>query len=284
VKIHSTALVSPDARIGAEVEIGPYCVIEPDTIIGEGCVLAGHVTVKRGTTLGSHNRVFESAILGGYPQHVHMPERPGRVVVGSGNTIRENVTIHRALSEQETTVVGDNNLIMVNAHIAHDCKVGSHAIITNNVMLGGHVLVEDRAYVSGGVAVHQFCRIGKLAMVGGQSRVVKDVPPYVTVDGQSSYVVGLNQIGLRRAGYTPEQIHQLKRAYRVLYRSTLLWNDVLAKLAADFPEDPAAHLHEFCAHTRRGIVPERRMPPGATIKLCRESEPEEEADIRAKAG
>lgn len=149
-------------------------------------------------------------------------------------------------------------------------------------MLGGHVIVEDRAYVSGGVAVHQFCRIGSLAMIGGQARVVKDVPPYVTVDGQSSYVVGLNQIGLRRAGYSPEHIRQLKKAYRVLYRSTLLWNDVLAKLAAEFPEGPAAQLHEFCAATRRGIIPERRMPPSATIKLC--SEPDEELDLRAKAG
>jgi UDP-N-acetylglucosamine acyltransferase len=282
VKIHPTAVVSPDAQIGPDVEIGPFCVIEAETFIGEACELQGHVTIKRGTTLGSHNRVFEAAVLGGFPQHVHMPERPGRVIIGSGNTIRESVTIHRALAEDQTTVVGDDNLIMVNVHIAHDCKVGSRAIITNNAMLGGHVMVEDRAYVSGGVAVHQFCRIGTLAMVGGQARVVKDVPPYVTVDGQSSYVVGLNQIGLRRAGYAPEQVRQLKKAYRVLYRSTLLWNDVLAKLATEFPEGPAVHLHEFCTQTRRGIVPERRMPPGATIKLCRE--PEEDADLRAMAG
>lgn len=282
MKIHPSAVISPDARIGAQVEIGPFCIIEPDVIIGEGCVLLGHVTIKRGTTLGSHNRVFEAAVLGGYPQHVHMPERPGRVVIGDGNTIRENVTIHRALGEEETTVVGDHNLIMAGAHVAHDCKVGSHVIVTNNVLLGGHVLVEDRAYISGGVAVHQFCRIGTLAMVGGQARVIKDVPPYMTVDGQSSYVVGLNQIGLRRAGYAPDQIRQLKKAYRVLYRSTLLWDEVLARLAAEFPEGPAARLHEFCSHTHRGIVPERRMPPGATIKLC--DEPSPEAEVRAKAG
>ncbi|NLE38953.1 MAG: acyl-ACP--UDP-N-acetylglucosamine O-acyltransferase [Pirellulaceae bacterium] len=282
MKIHPTAVVSPEARIGANVEIGPMCVVEPDTQIGDDCVLHGHVTIKRGTTLGQGNRVFESAVLGGFPQHVHMPERPGRVVIGDGNTIRENVTIHRALHEDVDTIVGNNNLFMVNTHVAHDCVVGSNVIVTNNAMLGGHVHVEDRAYVSGGVAVHQFCRIGTLAMVGGQSRVTKDVPPYVTVDGLSSYVVGLNQVGLRRAGYTPEQILQLKTAYRVLYRNTLLWEEILSQLKAEFPEGPAAHFHEFCSRTKRGIVPERRMPPGATIKL--RQEPEQGDLLRAKAG
>ncbi len=284
MNIHPTAVISPEARIGIHVDIGPFCIIEPDTLIGDGCILQGHVTIKRGATLGNENLVFESAVIGGYPQHVHMPERSGRVVIGNGNTIRENVTVHLALKEEETTVIGDHNLLMVNSHVAHDCRIGSHTIITNNTMLGGHVVVEDRAYISGGVAVHQFCRIGTLAMVGGQARVVKDIPPYVTVDGQSSYVVGLNQVGLRRAGYTSDQIRQLKEAYRVLYRSTLLWNDILAKLQADFAEGPAAHFHEFCGQTRRGIMPERRMPPGATIKLRREPEPEQEVDIRAKAG
>ncbi|MBN1590382.1 MAG: acyl-ACP--UDP-N-acetylglucosamine O-acyltransferase [Pirellulales bacterium] len=281
MKIHPTAMIGPEARIGMNVEIGPFCVIESDTQIGDDCVLQGHVTIKNGTSLGDGNLVHESAVLGGYPQHVHMPERPGRVVIGHGNTIRENVTVHRALGEEETTVVGSHNLIMANAHVAHDCTIGSHTIITNNAMIGGHVIVEDRAYVSGGVAVHQFCRIGTLAMVGGQSRVTKDVPPYVTVDGSSSYVVGLNQIGLRRAGYAPDQIRQLKEAYRILYRSAMLWNDILAKLQAEFPTGPAAHLHEFCAQTHRGIVPERRMPPSATIKLRRD--PEQEAAVRAKA-
>ena len=284
MNIHSTAVVSPEAQIGNNVEIGPFCVIEPDTSIGDGCVLQSHVVIKRGTTLGANNSIYESAVIGGYPQHVHMPESPGRVMIGDNNTIRENVTIHRPLSEEETTVIGNHNLFMVNTHVGHDCKLGSHLIITNNAMLGGHVIVEDRAYISGGVAVHQFCRIGSLAMVGGQARVVKDVPPFVTVDGQSSYVVGLNQIGLRRAGYPSDQIRTLKQAYRTLYRSTLLWNDMLAKLAAEFPEGPAAHLYEFCVHTHRGIVPERRMPPSATIKLCREPELEPEINIQAKAG
>ena len=164
----------------------------------------------------------------------------------------------------------------------HDCTLGNHVIVTNNALLGGHVTVEDRAYISGAVAVHQFCRVGTLAMVGGQAHIVKDVPPFVTVDGLSSFVVGLNQIGLRRAGYQVDQVRRLKEAYRVLYRSGLPWAEVLARLEAEFFNGPAAHFHEFCATTNRGIIPERRLPPGATIKLRRE--PEGDARFRFKAG
>lgn len=266
-KIHPTAVVSPLAAIGSDVQIGPFCVIEEETEIGDGCRLESRVVVKRGTVLGSDNWIFEGAVLGGLPQHVHIPERPGRVIIGSGNVIRENVTIHRALDEEEATLVGDNNLLMVNVHIAHDCRVGNNTIFANNVMLAGHVTVGDRAYVSGAVAVHQFCRIGSLAMVGGQAHINKDVPPYVTVDGLSSYVVGLNQIGLRRAGFSTEVIEELKRAYRVIYRSGLLWHDVLEHLRTQFASGPAALFYQFLATTTRGIVPERRTPTGATLKL-----------------
>jgi UDP-N-acetylglucosamine acyltransferase len=198
-KVHPTAVISPAAQICEDVEIGPFCVVEPDVTIESSCRLEGHTVIKTGTRLGPNNHVFECAVLGGLPQHVHIPERPGRVVIGAGNTIRENVTIHRALDEDEATVVGDNNLLMANAHVAHDCRVGNNTIFANNVMLAGHVTVGDRAYVSGAVAVHQFCRVGSLAMVGGQAHIIKDVPPFVTIDGLSSYVVGLNQIEIGRA-------------------------------------------------------------------------------------
>jgi len=278
-KIHPTAIVSPDAEICPDVEIGPFCVVEPDVTIEGGCRLASRVVVKSGTRMGPGNQVFEGAVLGGLPQHVHIPERPGKVVIGAGNTIRENVTIHRALEEDEATIVGDTNLLMVNVHLAHDCRVGNNTIFTNNAMLAGHVTVGDRAYVSGAVAVHQFCRIGSLAMVGGQSHIVKDVPPYVTVDGLSSYVVGLNQIGLRRAGYSAAEIRRLKDAYRVIYRSGLTWNEILARLRDEFAEGLAALYYQFLSTTTRGIVCERRLPPGATIKLRQESE--EESDWRS---
>ena len=282
VNIHPTAVISPEARISQNVTIGPLSVVEPDVTIQDGCVLESHVVIKRGTTLGEGNRVFDGAVLGGYPQHVHMPERPGRVVIGNGNVIRENVTIHRALAEDRATLLGNHNLLMAGAHVAHDCRLGDNVIVTNNAMLGGHVIVEDRAYVSGAVAVHQFCRIGTLAMVGGQAHVIENVPPFVTVDGLSSFVVGLNQVGLRRAGYTTDEISRLKEAYRVIYRGGLRWKEILVRLAAEFSSGPAARFHEFCSTTARGIISERRLPPGATLKLRRE--PEDESALRVKAG
>jgi len=282
VSIHPLAAVSPRANIGADVQIGPFCVVEPDVVIGTGCVLESHAVIRNGTTLGDNNHVFEGAVIGGLPQHVHMPENPGRLIIGSANTIRENTTIHRAMESDKVTVIGDGNLLMVNVHIAHDCQIGSNTIITNNTMLAGHVAVDDQAYLSGAVAVHQFCRIGTLAMVGGQARLGKDIPPYITVDGLSSMAVGLNQIGLRRAGYNRDAIAQLKAAYRVLYRSGLTWSETLKRLKQEFPDGPAVSLYEFCSKTRRGIVPERRLPPGATIKL--KQEPQGDQKLRAKAG
>lgn len=255
--IHPTAIVSRYATIGQGVSIGPYVVVEGDAVIGDGCRLEAHVVIKEGTILGPNNHICEGAILGGLPQHVHMPEHPGKVIIGAGNVIREHVTIHRALDENEATVVGDNNLLMVNAHVAHDCRLGNHCILANNVMLAGHVTVGDRAYLSGAVAVHQFCRIGTLAMVGGHARVGKDIPPYVTVDGFTTLVVGLNIIGLRRAGFSVQQIRQLKEAYRIIYRSQLPWHSILETLRTQFPDGPAALLYSFLATTTRGITPER---------------------------
>jgi UDP-N-acetylglucosamine acyltransferase len=282
VSIHPLAAVSPKARIGPGIRIGPFSIVEPDVTIGAACILEGQVVVKAGTTLGPDNHIFEGAVLGGFPQHVHIPDCPGQVVIGSGNTIRENVTVHRALEADRLTLIGDHNLLMVNSHVAHDCRLGNHTIITNNVMLAGHVTVEDRAYVSGAAAVHQFCRIGTLAMVGGQAHLTKDVPPYVTVDGLSSLVVGLNHIGLRRAGFDQQTIWQLKAAYRVIYRSGLAWAEILKRLKSDFADGPAAHFYRFLSTTSRGITPERRGPLGATIKLHRELETA--AELRAKAG
>ncbi len=271
MNIHPSAVVSPHARLAPDVQIGPFCVIEPDVAIGPGCVFEGHVVVRRATVLGARNHVFEGAVLGGLPQHIRAPARPGRLVIGSENVIREHVTIHRALSAGNTTVIGDRNFLMINVHVAHDCRIGDHAIVANNVMLAGHVSVEDRAYLSGAAGVHQFCRVGRLAMVGGQGHVKKDVPPFVTVDGLSSLVVGLNCVGLRRAGYPAEQIQDIKRAYRVLYRCGLKWAEALERLKSDFTTGPAAAFYPFLSSSTRGILPERR-PRRATIKLYQPAE------------
>jgi UDP-N-acetylglucosamine acyltransferase len=284
VSIHPSAIVSPSARIGSDVQIGPFSIVEANVAIGSGCILEGRVIVKQGTMLGADNHVFEGAILGGLPQHVHIPPQPGRVVIGAGNTIRENVTIHQALVPDHATVIGDHCLLMVNAHVAHDCHLGNHVIVTNNAMLAGHVHVDDRAYISGAVGVHQFCRIGTLAMVGGQAHLSQDVPPYVTIDGLSSLVVGLNKIGLRRAGYDQATLQELMTAYRLIYRSGLRWPEILEQLRTRFPTGPASVFYEFLSTTARGIISERRAPPGATIKLRDTVEAEVEPEVRVKFG
>lgn len=283
MKIHPQAIVSPQAQLGRNVSIGPFSIIEADVVLGDDCELASGVIIKQGTTLGPQNRVFEGAVIGGLPQHARMPEHVGRVKIGASNIIRENCTIHRALQEGATTIVGDNNLLMVGTHVAHDCRVGSSTVFANNALLGGHVCVEDRAFVSGAVGVHQFCRIGRLAMVGGHARVVQDVPPFVMVDGTSGYIVGLNLVGLRRNGLAPEDVVQLKKAYRVIYRSGLKWKEILEQLRAEFAEGPAAEFHRFLSQGTRGFVQERRMPPGATLKLRRVSE-DDDHQLRARAG
>jgi UDP-N-acetylglucosamine acyltransferase len=283
MQIHPLAFVAPTARIGEGVRIGPFSVVEDRATIGAGCVLESRVTVKSGTTLGQNNHLFEGAAVGGLPQHAHLPESVGDVIIGSDNTIRENVTIHRAMEPGHTTVVGDHCLLMCNAHVAHDCHLGDHVILTNNVMLAGHVTVGARAFLSGGAGVHQFCRVGTLAMVGGLAHISRDVPPFVTIDGQSSYVVGLNQIGLKRAGYDMRAIARLKEAYRIIYRSGLMWKEVLEELRQQFSDAPAAEFLPFLAATKRGIIPERRMPPGATIRIHAEEEQKDEIR-RAKVG
>ncbi len=265
--IHPTAIVDPESQVAASATVGPYCIVEGRTVIGEGCRLASHVVIKAGAKLGKDNEVYEGAILGGRPQHVHARERVGELSIGDGNVIRENATINCGLAEGDSTVIGDNNMIMVNAHIGHDCQVGDHSIITNNAMIAGHVTIEDRAYISGAVGIHQFCRVGQLAMVGGQAHVSQDVPPFVMVDGISSQVVGLNRVGLRRNGYAREDIAQLKAAYRVVYRSDLSFDAIIDTLRQEFPTGPAAAFHEFLQGTKRGYVRERRRPPQSSIRL-----------------
>ena len=283
MSIHPLALVAPSATIGEGVQIGPFCVVEEDVTIGPGCVLESRVAIKRGTVLGEKNHLFEGAVVGGIPQHVNVPQRLGRVIIGSGNTIRENVTIHKPMQSNHETVIGDHCLLMCNSHVAHDCRVGDHVILTNNAMLAGHVTVGSRAFLSGGAGVHQFCRVGTLAMVGGLAHISRDVPPFVTIDGQSGYVVGLNQVGLKRAGYDSRAIARLKDAYRVIYRSGLRWKEILAELQREFHDEAAAEFLPFLAATKRGITQERRVPPGATLRI--HAADEEEIGVRrAKAG
>jgi UDP-N-acetylglucosamine acyltransferase len=267
--IHPLALVDPAAEIGRDVTIGPFCIVEAGVVIGDGCSLAPRVVAKSRTTLGVNNEIGEGTVLGGKAQHVVECQPGGSLVIGNHNRIRENATIHRGHANDATSVVGDHNYLMVNAHVGHDCRIGNHTILVNNVMIGGHVQIHDRAYVSGGVAVHQFCRIGQFAMVGGMARVVQDVPPYVMVSGGGeTEIVGLNRVGLKRNGYSAADMLQLKEAYRVIYRQGLRWCEVLEVLQRDFSTGPAALFLEFLQAGKRGFVQERRISRKATLKIA----------------
>lgn len=275
--IHPSAVVSPKAEIADDIEVGPFCTIESGAVIGEGCRLEARVTVKEGTILGRNNLIGEGAVIGARAQHVHNGPVGGKLIVGDRNQVREYVTFHRAFKPEDTTVIGSDNMFMVGSHVAHDCKVGNHVILVNNALLGGHVEVGDRAFISGAVGIHQFCRVGAYAMVGAHTKVVKDIPPYVTVDGYPSAVIGLNKVGLRRAGFAPEAIQNLREAYRLIYRRGLRWTEVLEALKTQFTSGPAAEFALFFSKGKRGFTPERRTPRAATLRLHTDDEGGEES-------
>ncbi|MEX2168503.1 MAG: acyl-ACP--UDP-N-acetylglucosamine O-acyltransferase [Pirellulales bacterium] len=278
--IHPLAVISPAAKIAPDVQIGPFCVVEAGVAIAEGCRLAARVSVKADTVIGPNTEIGEGAVIGGMPQHLNRPAAPGGVLIGARNVIRENVTIHRAMERPHFTTIGNDCLLMVAAHVAHDCQIADNVILANNVMLGGHVRVDHRAYLGGGVAVHQFCRVGRLAMIGGMARIIQDVPPFVMIDGSSSLVVGMNRVGLKRAGFTPTEMQELKDAYRAVYRSGKLWCEILATLVQRFTSGVAADFEPFLRTTTRGITSERRTPPRATVRLMRD---DSDLDVEADA-
>lgn len=284
MSIHPLASVSPEADLGVGVTVAAFATIEGGVRLGDYCSVAGGAVIKAGTRLGCHNEICEHAVLGGRPQHVAQPADIGTLVIGDHNVFREGVTVHRALKLDSQTLVGSHNYLMAGSHLGHDACVGNSCILANNALLGGHVTVEDRAFVSGAVAVHQFCRIGRFAMVGGHARVVQDIPPFMLIDGQTGSVVGLNTVGLRRAGYSNDEIATLKAAYRVIYRRGLPWAEVLETLRAEFPSGLAAHLHTFLADGRRGFVQERRGPPSPAATLRLRVAEDDKRRLRAKAG
>lgn len=247
--------------------MGPFAVIQSDVVIGDGCHISSHVVIKSGTGLGCDNLVDVGAVLGGRPQHLAATDEVGQLRIGNGNQIREHVTVNVGLGVNDVTRIGNQNLIMVSAHVGHDCVIGDRNIIANNVMLGGHVVVEDQTYLSGAVGVHQFCRIGRFAMLGGLARVSRDVPPYVTVDGGTTCLVGLNSIGLRRAGMNRAQLRDLKLAYRIAFRGNDAFEVRLNRLRDQFPDGLVRYLWEFLATGQRGFLQDRRGPIPATINM-----------------
>lgn len=263
MEIHPTAVVSGRAELGAGVRVGAYAVIEEDVQLGEGCEVGAHAVVKRFTTLGARNRVSEHACLGGEPQDVKFKGEPSRLVIGDDNLIREYVTIHRASGEGQTTRVGSRNFLMVGVHVAHNCEVGDDNVFANGAALAGHVTVEDHAFLASNVGAHQFVRFGRYAMVGGKSKIVQDVLPFFTTDGNPARARGLNAIGLRRGGFSAGERAALKRAYQLLFRTRMPLERALAALE-ELDDPHAAHLAAFIRASRRGFTRAERDDEAAT--------------------
>jgi UDP-N-acetylglucosamine acyltransferase len=253
--IHPTAVVNDGARLGCGLSVGPYVVIESDTEIGDATEIRAHAVIKRFTLIGPANIIHEGAIVGGEPQVSGYTDCESSVRIGARNRIREGVTIHRGVQPGSATVVGSECFIMAYAHIAHNCRIGDRAIMSNNVALAGHVEVEEQAFLSGGVVVHQFCRVGRLAMVGGNAKIVQDCLPFVITDGVPGRARGLNVVGLRRAGFTTEHISRLKQAYRILLRSGLGLEKALARLA-ELHDPRVEHMIAFVHNSQRGFCHE----------------------------
>ncbi|HEX8491819.1 MAG TPA: acyl-ACP--UDP-N-acetylglucosamine O-acyltransferase [Pyrinomonadaceae bacterium] len=253
MSIHQTAIVSPRAQIATDARIGPYVVIEDNVVIGEECEIAAHAVIKRFTTLGRGNRVYEHAVLGGEPQDVKFKNEETRLIIGAKNLIREFVTIHRASGEGETTRIGSRNFLMIGVHIAHNCIVGDDNILANGAALAGHITIEDHVFLSNNVGCHQFVRLGRYAMVGGKSKIVQDVLPFFTTDGNPARVRGLNSVGLRRAGFSSEARRALKSAYQILFRSGLPLADALDEMA-QLGDTHVNHLIDFIRNSPRGFT------------------------------
>jgi UDP-N-acetylglucosamine acyltransferase len=255
--IHATALLGEGARLGEGVVLGPFAVVEDGAVVGDRCEVRAHAVVKRFTTLGCDNTVHEGAVLGGEPQDLGFTGAATALVIGNGNRIREGVTMHRSTRPGSATIVGSECFIMAYAHVAHDDRIGDHAVIANNVALAGHVEVGERAFLSGGVVVHQFCRVGRLAMIGGNSKVVQDCLPFVITDGVPARARGLNVVGLRRAGFRASDLRALKEAYRLLVRAALPLAEALERLAA-LQSPLADEMAAFVRASKRGFAHARK--------------------------
>ncbi len=257
--IHPTAVISESAHIGKDVTIGPYCVIGDYVEIGDGSIIGPHAVIDRWTTLGKGCRVFQFASVGAEPQDLKFKGEKSWTVIGDRTTIREGATIHRATGEGNETRIGSDCLLMAYVHIAHNCTLGNRVIMSNLASCSGHATVEDRVVIGGMAGVHQFVKIGRNAMVGGMSKLVQDVVPYTLVDGHPAKVVGLNNVGISRAGIPLESRRLIKQAYKILYRSGLSLPEAIAVIEQEVDScDEVEHFLRFLRNAERGICRERR--------------------------
>jgi UDP-N-acetylglucosamine acyltransferase len=252
--IHPTAIVHPKAEIGAGCVIGPYCVVGADVILGPGCRLLSHVVLDGHTRLGRDNEIFPFACIGQKTQDLKWKGGLTRTLIGDSNTFREYVTINSATGDGEVTTVGSHNHILAYSHLAHNVTVGDHVIMSNVATLAGHVVVEDFAVIGGLVAIHQFCRVGKMSIIGGCSKVVQDVPPFMMSDGNPAETRTVNKVGLERNGVSTEAQSALKQAFKILFREGLTVSNALTRIEAEVtPLPEIQHLVQFIRHSQRGI-------------------------------
>lgn len=255
MNIHSTAIVDSKAVIEDDVTIGEFSIIRENVKIRKGTKIGSHVVIERGVEIGEDCNIMHGSIIGCDPQDLKFKsETPSGVKIGKRNTIREFVTIHRSSKENCNTIIGDENFIMANAHIAHDCIIGNKVIITNYAGLTGHVIVEDKAFISGLSGIHQFTRIGTMSIIGGCSKVVQDVPPYLVADGNPARACGVNVIGLRRNGIPSEDRLLIQKAYKILYRSNLNTSQALTRIKDEIKNNELInHFVKFIGESKRGI-------------------------------
>jgi UDP-N-acetylglucosamine acyltransferase len=252
--IHPTAVIHPAAQIGEDCEIGPYSVVGEHVVLGARCHLYSHVVIDGFTVLGEANEIYPFACIGQKTQDLKWKGGITRTQIGSRNTIREYVTIHSATGDGQTTLVGSDNNFLAYCHLAHNVVVGSHVIMSNAATLAGHVIVEDYAGIGGLAAVHQFCRVGKMSMIGGCSKVVQDVPPFMLVDGNPAQTRMVNKVKLERSGVPEEVQNQLKQAYKILFRDGLTVSNALARIEAELtPLPEIQHLVQFARASERGL-------------------------------
>lgn len=257
--IHPSAVISKSARLGKNVTIGPYCVIGDEVEIGDDSIIGSHAVIAKWTTLGKECRVFQFASVGAEPQDLKFKGEQSYTVIGDRTTIREGATIHRATGDGNETRVGSDCLLMAYVHIAHNCTIGNRVIMSNLASCSGHAIVEDRVVIGGMAGVHQFVKIGRNAMVGGMSKLVQDVVPYTLVDGHPAKVVGLNNVGISRAGIPLESRRLIKKAYKILYRSGLSLPEAIAVIEQEVDScEEVEHFLRFLRNAERGICRERR--------------------------
>jgi UDP-N-acetylglucosamine acyltransferase len=255
MKIHPTAVISPDAKLGEGVEVGPYSIIGPDVTIGRNTAIGPHVVIQEQTDIGENCKIAQFCSIGGDPQDLKFRGEKTRVIIGNDNNLREYVTINRSTTADiGVTVIGNNNLIMAYCHVAHNCKLGNNIIMANAANLAGHIHIDDYAIIGGLTGVHQFTRIGCHSIIGGASALAKDLPPYLMASGNHAKLFGLNLVGLKRRGFKEENIKQLKQAYKILFRSSLLLKTAVEKVRSELEDTPEIRtLLEFVEKSERGI-------------------------------